>query len=719
MTRAIPKLCCAALGLLGGALSFAPHVGAQVRRTTTIPPGGLPQPSSLWNLVRVTSLADGGPGTLRAALDLALQDGMPTRIEFTVGGNLFLATTLPPISDQAHPTVIDGSTAPSRVVIRGTPAQVGSALLVGSSDNELRALDFVDIEFDVISLTDGADRNRFFDVDIRFCRYGTAMTLLGADDNVFEECDWTDNPAVGAFVRDGAQGNHFGPGLTVARNRSGGIIFLSSASNTVRGTSVRPVAVRDNGSASSGSGFGIAAVSGSSGLIVGPEVVVQGGYGDGIKIASPLTTGARIQGVGVRNVIGFGITVDRGASNVILEDVILEDCSSSALLVKGRCRDVVVRATVPGALVMRAFASSSSPLLSLQQSSACEVQGAVLEGRGTALGALLLDADDCRLTECDLSAFSSVAISIGDGSDLALLQANRIRAGSGPAPVFGVQVRGLLQPSVAARVTRATVRDNELVGCTLAAILVQESDDAQVLENDIRACPGDGVRVVTGAVRTTVRGNLLVNTSASVGAQGLQLNGSRDTLVEANRIEWWRVGLIGTSTLGGTIVRRNTLRSCSQLGMNLQSAPTIVECNLIQSCEVGVATSLAAPVPSCFVNNTYVCCRVGHDGGGELWNNLFWFQTFRDIDHATFAMVSSSCLQLPSALIGFAGNFTVADPLFLSPLCGGGDFRLLPSSPLVDRGSSSLGACALPALDHEGSPRLQGAGAEVGMDEVR
>ena len=65
----------------------------------------------------------------------------------------------------------------------------------------------------------------------------------------------------------------------------------------------------------------------------------------------------------------------------------------------------------------------------------------------------------------------------------------------------------------------------------------------------------------------------------------------------------------------------------------------------------------------------------------------------------------------PSAFFG-AGNIDL-DPLFVDP--ANGDYRLLPGSPCIDAGNTTLDG--LPLLDIEGLPRVLGAGVDMGPHE--
>jgi hypothetical protein len=94
----------------------------------------------------VTNLNDGGPGSLRAAIEFANSDPGPNAIGFTVEGPIELATPLPALSDASGGTAIRGFSAPGAsapvtptVTLRnmiGHPA----GLRIQSSNNRIEGL---------------------------------------------------------------------------------------------------------------------------------------------------------------------------------------------------------------------------------------------------------------------------------------------------------------------------------------------------------------------------------------------------------------------------------------------------------------------------------------------------------------------------------------------------------------------------------------------------
>src|SRR5262249_18819260 len=72
-------------------------------------------------VVTVTNVNDTGPGSLRAAIDLANSRFGPDTIIFTVAGTIDLSSPLPALNDPSGGITIAGGTAPGYV---GTPVVV-------------------------------------------------------------------------------------------------------------------------------------------------------------------------------------------------------------------------------------------------------------------------------------------------------------------------------------------------------------------------------------------------------------------------------------------------------------------------------------------------------------------------------------------------------------------------------------------------------------------
>lgn len=167
----------------------------------------------------VTTLADGGVGSLRDAIDFANADGLPTAITFAPGlsgGTIALASPLPSFSEGGT-TIdgdVDGDCIPDiGIDTSGAPAE--PTLRIWTASNLVRGLAlFGHPTWHVIDL------------------YGT-----GAHDNVVE-CNWLGedlarNPVGNGYtameIHQGAHDNRIGPGNHVAHTATFGIRIAESS----------------------------------------------------------------------------------------------------------------------------------------------------------------------------------------------------------------------------------------------------------------------------------------------------------------------------------------------------------------------------------------------------------------------------------------------------------------------------------------------------------
>lgn len=105
----------------------------------------------------VTTLGDGGPGSLREAITNANLVAGPSLITFQSGGTITLATPLPPLTDDG--TTIDGSNPGGRsngvpmVILDGSALGVGNGLEIASSGNTISGLKITGFPGDGIVVT--------------------------------------------------------------------------------------------------------------------------------------------------------------------------------------------------------------------------------------------------------------------------------------------------------------------------------------------------------------------------------------------------------------------------------------------------------------------------------------------------------------------------------------------------------------------------------------
>lgn len=169
----------------------------------------------------VTTLADGGPGSLRNALDQSNSDGVPSVITFSPGlkgGSIQLQSLLPGLEEGSTSLNgdIDGNRIPD-IELNGELLVDQSGLFVNSSNNVIRGLAINRFGFDAIAI--GGNGNR-----VEYCSLGSDLSgtqSLG-------------NGGSGVALQGGASGNQVGPGNVVAHNAfrvgpHGGIAVLDGA----------------------------------------------------------------------------------------------------------------------------------------------------------------------------------------------------------------------------------------------------------------------------------------------------------------------------------------------------------------------------------------------------------------------------------------------------------------------------------------------------------
>ncbi len=162
------------------------------------------------NLITVASLNDGGPGSLRDAIEQANSDQMPSKIVFEPvlsGGTIQLDWDLPGLYED-NTTIdgdINGDLRPD-IEISGAMAQGWTLVQIYSSHNLIRGL-VINRSPGNGMMISGGRFNR-----IEYCYVGTDFT--GTLD--------LGNMQSGIAVRDGASDNQIGPGNIVAYNAEGG-----------------------------------------------------------------------------------------------------------------------------------------------------------------------------------------------------------------------------------------------------------------------------------------------------------------------------------------------------------------------------------------------------------------------------------------------------------------------------------------------------------------
>ncbi len=261
----------------------------------------------------VTTTADAGAGSLRAAISLADAAGNPNRIwiAFDIpltdhgysGGawTITLASALPTIT---APVILDGTTQPGFagapiVVLAGTSAGAsasGLTLAAGAKGSTIRGLVIDDFGQDGVSVQ------------------GTGITIAGNFIGVDATGTTAKANAVGIDVsgaNDTIGGTAAGSSNVISGNTGDGVDLDGAgatgdvvAGNFI-GTDAAGSAALANGSA------GVAITGGASNNLVGPANVISGNAGDGVSLSGGATTGNVVEG----NFIGTDTTGEFAIGN--------------------------------------------------------------------------------------------------------------------------------------------------------------------------------------------------------------------------------------------------------------------------------------------------------------------------------------------------------------------------------------------------------------------
>lgn len=648
-------------------------------------------------------------GSLRWAMEEANRDQAVSVIQFRITTPIRLLRTLPPISDQIYPTILDGSSAPSRVRVDGSGMSPGSVFLIGAPGNQFLSFDVIDADDDVFNFAGSSRANLMFDVKVLNTRNGFGVGLLGSDDNIFVFCEFSGNAGAGVFAISGARGNIIGPGMRFQGNAAGGVLFSASPDNRLVGTPDFPIEFIDNDT------FSIAVTQGSSGVSVGPWISVQGGAGNGILIARALTHSVNIEAVWVKGVSGQGIAFVEGARGGSVRTAIIEDCEGSALLVDQFSNDV----TVDGTIILGRQRSTQT-LVAVRGANQTHLRRVQIEGRGAEVGVAGVGSTDFLLEDSTIVGCESRGISLTSGSERAVLR--RIRMEGGAPAVAGAS--GIVSEGI----RDLAIEDCEILSFGQQSISIVDGSRALVQGNRIDDCRF-GISLSGAAIDV----DLFANAIHGVSQAGISLAGAPAPRVVGNLLECCGNGVVAHQHAGNAVIDANVIRGCSASGVYLfggGNLATIVSNNLLDSNAIGVNVDNSPTLPNVLVvGNTFVYnATAGHSGSGVCWNNVFW-QNGIDVRNPQFTDVQACNLSSSNPLVGVLGN-VAHDPVFVTSVpfvCGraAGDYHLCvagatgcaSSSPLIDVGRVPPGWQATP--DRDGDPRPLGQRWDIGYDEAR
>ena len=268
----------------------------------------------------VTTTADAGPGSLRAAIYYA-SDHPGTTVRFNIpltdpgysNGvfNLHLTGMLPPLA--ANGMTIDGSTQPgftNNPIIFVDASQIlpetftSDTFLIYSSSNQVKNIALSGFDWNGLTLEYSDATNN----TISGCWFGLDTTGANAAPNAFQ----------GILIFNGAGGNVIGGTNALSRNViSGnsqyGIYLTNTAGNVIAGNYI---GVNASGESALGNGLsGIGLFGGAQnvigGTVAGAGNILSGNGQYGIDIGNPVATGNFVEG----NLIGLDAAGTNGLGN--------------------------------------------------------------------------------------------------------------------------------------------------------------------------------------------------------------------------------------------------------------------------------------------------------------------------------------------------------------------------------------------------------------------
>lgn len=221
--------------------------------------------------VAVTTLADSGPGSLRAAINAVDAHPSGGTVRLSVAGTIALSSALPPIT---RPTVVDGTAAPGYTSGGAPVVQVdmgrrpGLVFAAGSAGSRLLGMSVTGASGDGITLQGGS------------------TTLDGNYIGLAPDGSPAGNGGNGIRVPPGSDGNTIGQNTAqisgavsnvISANGGSGILLAGTAGNTVVANRIGtdPAGAEQMGN----SGNGITITAGSDGNTIGGTVFVDAATG--------------------------------------------------------------------------------------------------------------------------------------------------------------------------------------------------------------------------------------------------------------------------------------------------------------------------------------------------------------------------------------------------------------------------------------------------------
>lgn len=362
------------------------------------------------------------------------------------------------------------------------------------------------------------------------------------------------------------------------------------------------------------------------------------------------------------------------------------------------------------------------------------ISAARMNPRYTTLTVAASDVSISNLRFTDLSIFAAVDVLVGPGRG----------AEAGPQVITDVRIEDndfdnapttatapavSIGPSPAGsdtRVSRVTVARNrfhhfqgDAAGVQVAASGIRPVvESVDVVDNTFSACSFPINLVINNSSAGTIRDTRILRntvTDALLAPITIESNGVEAiggvitrTLIAGNRISAGREEVIAVVIWGGLFGARGNTVSYVWLHNNIldnhAGGVSIIggmegsRDNRVENVQIANSTFYRTPKAVWLTANEGAGDVGNTITGLDVRNSIFWNSEPEFSQEVPASGVSFSLTSAP-AFVGRAGNFS-ADPLFVAP--DAGDFRLMPGSPAVDRGT----AAQAPPLDMFCHPRV-------------
>lgn len=495
----------------------------------------------------VTTTADDGPGSLRAAFVAAATDGADSVIDVQVAGTVFVGSTsglaLPDPGEPGFTLTVLGNGLTmdgSALQVLPLPARNGIDLASGGA---------IDIRNLII--------RRFPDHGIRV--FGS---VAGGElrDLVVEN-----NRKSGILIEGGFVGPLTVRSTVVAENADDGITFSATGGHRVTQSQVRAndtngiklsagsqgIVIDANPDIGDNYQAGVLITQGSTANDVGPGNVLTGNRRGGVQIEFAGSDDNRVLGNTMIDGNGFaGVSVGAGARRAVIEGNLSISSNTGAGVLIENAADILIRANpaIAGNLFgVQVFGSSDVTVGAAGVGNTISGNGAGLEIGGASLRV--------RADANTISQNGSFGISVGGtSSDVDLGQTGagnliELHSGSG---VPGLRVEG---NAVDVRVVAATIRQNGL-----GVLLRGSARDFGLSDSLIETSLADGVRIEAAADDLVLGPGNTIRLNSSCG---IRISGGVDVQIvdNADVAQNARCGIVASGGAGPVVIAGNVIRN--------------------------------------------------------------------------------------------------------------------------------------------------------------